>query len=314
MTPTWLAVAALLLSSSMPEVAAAQRGITLASYDNSVLHGTPRSAAIVPTLAPLRVDMSTRSAEALGMLTYPSAGAWAFECTFGGSIRAAFVWLDDHQVCVFGAYDNQAQDRSSIDGSPGYPLIAKSANTSSVLRIQFWGGSSTAASASSSSNSSAGDEDMTVAVQWRQCAPAAALASSPSSSYFNCSGAPLTNIPAEALTPSLPPNEIRRRALQRQMLSEAGWGAWAPHNYLSLVSLPSAARVSLMFCRISSKTCLTSSIGPDCHDRYGGGSMGLSTNRESPPPPHAPLTPLSLHTPPPCTSTPQYGASRSPRS
>ena len=70
-------------------------------------------------------------------------------------------------------------------------------------------------------------------------------------------------ISARALTPLLAPAEEPRRAFQRRLVEQGGWGSWVPKNYLQLVSLPSAARLGINFCQISTQTCLTGTTGAD---------------------------------------------------
>ena len=70
-------------------------------------------------------------------------------------------------------------------------------------------------------------------------------------------------IPGSALTTAMSSAEARRRALQGRMVATGGWGAWHPHNYLELISLPDSARVRILLCSLSTKVCLTSSVGPD---------------------------------------------------
>eukprot|EP00966_Prymnesium_polylepis_P188131 4360210-Prymnesium_polylepis.1 len=216
-------------------------GLLLDVFSNTALSGVPASTSVTPSLAPLRISgvaAGPFSAEVTGVLTFPQYGRYNFECAFTG-VAAAFVWVSDHQVCVSGAYDNVRSDRSSMDGSPAYPLIssAEMRNANMTLRIQLW------------SNASASSDPTSVHVRWRVC------------SGGDCSAVPLQEIPQTALTPRTPPLEQRRAQLQRSLVS--GWGAWQPRNYLSLISLPDSARLSLMLCQLSSHACLTASVGPD---------------------------------------------------
>ena len=95
-------------------------------------------------------------------------------------------------------------------------------------------------------------------VRWRDCGGETGRQWS-----GNCSSVAPAPIPAAALAPALAPLEQRRRALQRPLLEDGGWGAWAPHNYMSLISLPDSARVSLMLCQLSTRSCLTTTRGQD---------------------------------------------------
>ena len=166
---------------------------------------------------------------------------FVFECNFSDAVTVAFVWVDDHEVCVHGAYTNDQHDRSSMDGSAAYPILITPSmnNKQMVLRVHFW-----------TTTSGAGDDTnlpATVDILWQQQGP-------DRNSTFE-------SLPLSALTPTLPRDELRRLALHKSLV--AGWGAWHPRNYLSLVSLPDSSALGLMLCQLSTRECLTASVGPD---------------------------------------------------
>ena len=176
---------------------------------------------------------------------------FVFECNFSDAVTVAFVWVDDHEVCVHGAYTNDQHDRSSMDGSPAYPILISPSmnNKQMVLRVHFW-----------TTESSAKDDNKlpaTVDILWQQQGP-------DRNSTFE-------SLPLSALSSTLPRDEQRRRHLHKSLV--AGWGAWHPRNYLSWVSLPDSSAVGLMLCQLSTQECLTASIGPD--DRSSSVRPGL---------------------------------------
>ena len=176
-------------------------------------------------------------------MSFPAVGRYNIECNISAGATIAFVWLDDHQVCVQGAYDNPETDRSSMDGSPAYPLIISEpmANKKQVIRVQMWSPNSTLSMPA------------VINVFWRPCS---------CSSHRNCTcPGELAEIPGSALTAELPPLEHHRRGFQQPIV--AGWATWHPHNYLSFLHLPDASQVSLILCQLSEKLCLTASYGPD---------------------------------------------------
>ena len=99
-------------------------GLTMTTFENSAMAGTPSTNLTVPSLD-LTVPFSKTvgSAEVVGTLTFSKATMYAFECTFDEGIMA-FVWIRDHLVChtrpiPFG------NTPSSTDGCPEYPLPVK---------------------------------------------------------------------------------------------------------------------------------------------------------------------------------------------
>lgn len=218
-------------------------GLTLRTFNNTALAGEPSAIAIIPSLAIHISQDEPFSAEAYGQLTFPAAGRYNIECNISEGATIAFVWLDDHEVCVHGAYDNPETDRSSMDGSPAYPLVISDqmANQKQVVRVQLWSPNSTVATPAD------------ISVFWRPCS---------CSSHRNCTcPGELAPIPGSSLTAGLPALEQRRRAFQQPIV--AGWATWHPHNYLSFLHLPDASQVSLILCQLSEKLCLTVSYGPD---------------------------------------------------
>ena len=115
-------------------------------------------------------------------LEFPHDGRFAFECSFGQG-TVGFVWIDDHQVCDAGAYMNSKYDRSSMDGSPEYPLVVsqyENNNTRAHVRAHIW--------TNQTGNS------LSLDVKWRICS---------GTWYGNCT-APESSIPSAALSPTIP--------------------------------------------------------------------------------------------------------------
>ena len=138
-------MAALLLAGGLVLSSARAGGLQLDAYNNTALSGAPSSTTIVASLGSLALPPALLSAEIRGQLTFPHDGRFGFECAFTGRVAVAFVWLDDHEVCVSGAYHNDVADRSSMDGSPAYPMVvdaAARANRVMNVRVQIWGSSS----------------------------------------------------------------------------------------------------------------------------------------------------------------------------
>ena len=175
------------------------------------------------------------------------AAAYAVECTFNGPLANAFVWIDDHLVCSFGGWRNNATDRSSIDGSPAYPLpLLPTTRNASTVRIDVVSNGTT--------RSATPLPPCTVNLQWRPCGAtidAGCWAAPP----------PLQALPSGSLSPHIPPLEQRRLGFQRGLLR--GWASWHPRNYLALISLPDASRLSFALCQLSAQKCLTATQGPD---------------------------------------------------
>ena len=112
-------------------------GVQQDLYNNSAIAGTPFSSAIVLsnpddtlTLA-WPAASNVASVEVSGQLVYPVDGAYSFSCAFD-DLSVAFVWLNDHQICNSGAYNNSA---SSTDGTAVYPIYGR-VGKPDVLRIQ----------------------------------------------------------------------------------------------------------------------------------------------------------------------------------
>ena len=216
-------------------------GLTLATFDNTALAGEPVETTVVPSLSLHLAKPLPFSAELTGQVEFPGPGRYNIECNFSTSVAIGFVWLDDHEVCVRGAYSNSVTDRSSMDGSPAYPLIISEqmANLKQVVKVQIWTTDATLA------------DPAELDVFWRSCGSG------------NCTAGQLQPIAGSALSPGLPALEQKRRAFQRPLLS--GWATWHPHNYMSFISLPDSAQISLILCQLSTKECLTASVGPDDH-------------------------------------------------
>ena len=241
-------------------IAASSAGLQLEFFNNTALTAQPsaatapgRSATFPLTLTP--PHGTPFSARASGTLSLQSmievsagagaAAAYAVECTFSGPLANAFVWIDDHLVCQFGGWRSNATDRSSIDGSPGNPLpLPPASHNASTVRVDVV-------------SNGTGTAPCTIDLRWRPCGATIGA---------GCWSAPppLRALPNGALSPLVAAVEQRRLDFQRGLLR--GWASWHPRNYLALISLPDAARLSIALCQLSSRTCLTATQGPDDRD------------------------------------------------
>ena len=181
-------------------------GLTLQVYNNTALAGLPSTTTTSGFPISLRPHAYNNSAEATGTVTFPSYGDFVFQCNFSSSVVVGFVWFSDHEVCVHGAYTNDVHDRSSMDGSPAYPLLVTEAmdNMKMPIRIHIWTGANSAAAAA-------------VDVQWQQVSGPTPTSTPPSHS----SAAPraaFQSIPTSALEPEVSLLEARRRSFQRNLL------------------------------------------------------------------------------------------------
>lgn len=69
-----------------------------------------------------------------------------------------------------------------------------------------------------------------------------------------------TEIPVDALGPTLPVAEAQRDLLQRTLAT--GWGPWLHSNMLPMVKLPDAATISPSLCSATTKQCVNAAV-PD---------------------------------------------------
>jgi len=198
-------------------------------YNNSALALSPASTLTFPGLFRLAVPSPPSfSAELTTQLSFPRAPSWyVFSCELDPCVRVAFVWVDDHLICSAGPY---VPPPNSSDGSQANPIYYRlgSARRSAVVRAHFYVSSKT-------------PPNLTFSLQWCEAAAPSA----------GCAPAP---IPEAALAPGLPPLEATRVALQRGLAS--GWGLWLHGDVLSIIGLPSSARLKLLLCRVSTSDCL----------------------------------------------------------
>jgi putative isomerase len=202
--------------------------VSFAIYNNSALAFAPASTLSLPGLYNLSIETpASFSAELTTLLSFPRAPAWyVFSCALDPRVRVAFVWVDDHLICSAGPY---APPANSTDGSQANPIYQRpAARRAVVVRAHFF-------------VSSKSPPDLSFSLQW--CETAAPSA--------GCAPAP---IPEAALAPGLPPQEAARVALQRGLAT--GWGLWLHGDVLSIVGLPSSARLKLLLCRVSTADCL----------------------------------------------------------
>jgi hypothetical protein len=202
-------------------------GVTMTTFGNSAMHGTPLTNTTVPNLE-LSVPLSPTvgSAEITASLTFDKDIMVAFNCTFGEGI-IAFVWIRDHLVChtrpvPFG------NSPSSTDGSPEYPLPVKNGQIDPVVvHVYNTGANKTSA----------------ITIQWAELEAPLAKGSAP----------PTVPVPSANLSPALPASEIQRRTLQDAL--KTGWSTWS-YNMLGVTRLPDSSTLTTAICKISTGDCL----------------------------------------------------------
>jgi hypothetical protein len=150
--------------------------------------------------------------------TFESGGS--FNCTFD-KVDIGFVWIDGHCVCQTGAYNNSA--RGIMDGND-FALLSKKSGL--VVQAHLY-------------HLKPSNESVRFSAQY--CPP--------SKASTKCNP-----IPAGQLSPSLPPSEVTRRELQRNM--STGWGSWLHRDVLSVALLPDSAILTVMLCSLSTGHCL----------------------------------------------------------
>jgi hypothetical protein len=219
-----------------PGAAAAAAGLTLETYTNAAMSGSPLATTTVSSLD-LSVPLSSTvgSAEVTGTLTYPATTNYAFECTFDPG-QLAFVWVRDHLVChthpiPFG------NTPSSTDGCPEYPLPGTAGQVMPVV-VHIY-----------NVNASAPTK---ISVRWAQIAHPMAKGSAP----------PTSPIGGAVLAPKLPAAEVQRRSLQDGL--KRGWSTWA-YNMLGVVRLPESSTLTTALCQVSSQKCLVQTHIEDSH-------------------------------------------------
>jgi len=216
------AAAAVLLGGAHAE-------LTLSIYGNSAMHGEPEVQKDIPDLdVGLPLDRAY-SAEVVGQLVYDADSFFAFECIFTRA-QIAIVWVDDHLVCHTDPPFSTAVGTS--DGTPMYPLRgAKGKAVPLVIHVY------------SNLTSATHSQELGVNVRWIHLAASVPQARAPASEA----------VPASSLLPSLPPLELRRRALQQS--TKQGWNAWS-YNLLNVVKLPESCSVTIGLCELSTGKCL----------------------------------------------------------
>jgi putative isomerase len=221
------AAAAMLLAglARAAPAAPAAAGLTMTTYGNTAITGTPLTNTTVPGLD-LTVPFSSTvgSAEVTGVVTFAKETMVAFECTFDPG-QIAFVWIRDHLVChtrpvPFG------NTPSSTDGCPEYPLPVTAGQVDPVV-VHVYNVNATA--------------PVKISVQWAEIDAPMAKGSKP------------PTVPVTGLSPALPPSEIQRRALQDEL--KTGWSTWS-YNMLGVVRLPDSSALTTAICQISSGDCL----------------------------------------------------------
>ena len=95
-----LAAAALIVAGANAERKSATQGLTLRTYGNTALAGTPSSTSVASS-ATIALAAAPSSGELSGTLTFPASGTYEFTCNFTGT-TTGWVWVDGHQVCNDG--------------------------------------------------------------------------------------------------------------------------------------------------------------------------------------------------------------------
>jgi hypothetical protein len=200
--------------------------LTLRQYNNTAMAGVASSSSRLDTLSFSLPGAAPFSAEVSGTLSPELAAGshdvawWSFACTFE-HVDYAFVRIDGHMVCQYGAYNSTAP----LD--PG-PFRLRSKRAELVVAADVY-------------HTRPSAKPVRVALQW--CAEG---------DRSRCE-----QLPSAALAPTLPEPEQKRRELQRGMAQ--GWGSWLHRDVLSVLLLPDAATLTVMLCRISTQECLRES-------------------------------------------------------
>jgi len=86
-------------TASAASAASAASGLTMTTFPNTAIHGTPTTNTTVPGLdLTIPFSSTTGSAEVTGVVTFAKDTMIAFECEFDEG-QIAFVWIRDHLVC-----------------------------------------------------------------------------------------------------------------------------------------------------------------------------------------------------------------------
>lgn len=193
--------------------------LTLFEFSNTALAQPAAATSLIDTLA---FTTASLSAEALGVFdptSVTNATIFDFRCTLA-NVRYAYVFVDDHVICQFGAYNNTGGYLDDLN----FTLRSKMSNL--VVRAHVYRDTTSSSPAS-------------LGVEW--CVPAGSQSCSP--------------LPASALDMTLPPPEVERRALQSNALER--WGSWLHRDILSVALLPDSAIVIVQLCHLPSRLCLS---------------------------------------------------------
>lgn len=265
-------------------------GLTLKTYPNTALSGTPTTTSVVSAAAcAVPTGGAPLSAELVGTIAFPAGGGtFHFNCSWL-STTVGFVWVDGHMVCQDGhAYhpgsgttDNPLsvnvlpnQTKGVISSLPFRAHIyysghdethvgvnvtwaALSATQFAVLRSQQASTEAHSLTSLDHSDAELGEPVDLVTARMLLSLPHA-------------------NIPATALGTELPAAEQHRDRLQRGLAN--GWGSWLHENMLPIVKLPEAITIAPALCSKSTRKCLDSCV-PDGSRPYSRKSdpVGVET-------------------------------------
>ena len=193
------------------------------------------SALVPPAQRTLLVDAAAvslpagafLSAELTGTFSPPlAAGAvFDFSCAPAENVARLFVWVDDHLVCQFGAFNNSA---NGMTDASNFTLRSRLALP---LRAHVYPAPGGAGNAS-------------FALQWFVHGGGGG----------GGGGGGFVPLPAASLDAALPAPELARRALQQRAAS--GWGSWLHRDILSVVLLPDSACIAVQLCHLPTGICL----------------------------------------------------------
>eukprot|EP01060_Flectonema_neradi_P036810 TRINITY_DN719_c0_g2_i1.p1 TRINITY_DN719_c0_g2~~TRINITY_DN719_c0_g2_i1.p1 ORF type:complete len:809 (+),score=122.46 TRINITY_DN719_c0_g2_i1:62-2428(+) len=218
---------------------AADNGLTVSTFGNGALSGTPLNTYTVQS-----VDISDQAAggvKVTGTITFPSYGWHNFSCAFSGT-SLAVVWVDGHMVCTDGKHYSKWNSTQQRLGDSDYPINIRT-KKDLAFRAHLYRNSSVSSGSAT-----------TFSMKWA----------------LN-GGSQFTNIPLSALTTELSEVEKKRDELQQSV--QNGWSNWNQHSILDVVKLPESGVATTMLCN-SNKQCITDTRiepnrGGDCSVRVG---------------------------------------------
>ena len=241
-------VLAVLAAAGPHARATAADGLTLSVYANTA-GAAPAAETSVVTLGPVTVTPPSAaaapfSAELTGTLylapaVQPHSGAnLTFVCDFGGAV-VGYLHIDDHLVCSTGV-NSEPPSVLVLD----QPLAVLTRTMLPVRMFVSYNGSSLVAKLA-----------FNVTPGCTQPPTATKAAASNNNINININNSQHTPCPTSwfTLSPTLPANEVQRRAMQTELAS--GWGAWYQMDFLKQVLLPEGACVTLQLCDLHAKTC-----------------------------------------------------------